>query len=306
MSEKYLIWHIEGGLGKNIIATSLVKDLKEKYKDRRLIVVCTFPNIFLNNPFIDKVYQLGNHPYFYENYILNKDTLIFRQEPYYQTDHILKKKHVIENWCDLLNIKFNDQQPLLYRNYSQNKVDNKWFRKKPILLLQTTGGSKTVPSPITGTQVNTAEYEWCRDLPVELAQSIVQKYSSKYHIIQLTKENGYYLEGVERFDNYISNSDLINLTSIAKQRILIDSSIQHIAAALKLPSIVFWIGTSPKVFGYDFHKNIKANEPILSNQLKDSYLFDYKFGVNSEECPYPNLESMFNVSQILNDLDKII
>ncbi len=29
MEEKYIVWHIEGGLGKNIAATSLLSSLKE-------------------------------------------------------------------------------------------------------------------------------------------------------------------------------------------------------------------------------------------------------------------------------------
>ena len=64
-NEKYVIWHIEGGLGKNVAATALVKDLKLKFSDRKLIVVSSFPDIFLNNPFVNKVYRLGSTPYFF-------------------------------------------------------------------------------------------------------------------------------------------------------------------------------------------------------------------------------------------------
>lgn len=307
MSKKYLVWHIEGGLGKNIVATSLIKDIKEYYKDRSIILVCTYPDVFLNNPFIDKVYKTGNHPYFYENYILNKDTLVFRHEPYYQTGHILKSKHLIESWCELLNIKYNNQLPTLYLNYSQNKLNYKWTRNKPILLLQTTGGSPVIPSPnFPNTEIPTSEYEWCRDLPIELAQIIVERYSAKYHIIQLSKINGYYLEGVERIDKHISNSDLVSLISMSKHRILIDSAPQHIAATLKLPSVVFWIGTSPIVFGYKSHKNIVAKSPQLSNQLINSYLFDYNFGANDQECPYSTIDNMFDMSKIIKELDIIL
>ena len=51
--EKYVIWHIQGGLGKNVAATALIKDLKEKYPDRKLIMVVSWPEIFLNNPYIE-------------------------------------------------------------------------------------------------------------------------------------------------------------------------------------------------------------------------------------------------------------
>ena len=101
--EKYLVWHIEGGLGKNIAATSLCQSIKETYPDRKLIMVVSYPEVFLNNPFIDRVYFINNRPYFYDNYIKDKDVLIFKQEPYNQTGHILKQKHLIESWCDMIN-----------------------------------------------------------------------------------------------------------------------------------------------------------------------------------------------------------
>ena len=67
--EKYLVWHIQGGLGKNIAATSLIKDIKNTYPDRKLIMVVSYPEIFLNNLYVDRVYQIGQTPYFYQDYI---------------------------------------------------------------------------------------------------------------------------------------------------------------------------------------------------------------------------------------------
>jgi ADP-heptose:LPS heptosyltransferase len=62
--DKYLVWHIEGGLGKNIAATSLISSIKKKYPDRKLIMVASYPEIFLNFPDIERVYPVGNTPYF--------------------------------------------------------------------------------------------------------------------------------------------------------------------------------------------------------------------------------------------------
>ena len=73
MEEKYLIWHVQGGIGKNVASTSLIPDLKKQYPGRKLIMVVSWPEVFLNHPYIDKVYSLGNHPYFYEKYIENKE-----------------------------------------------------------------------------------------------------------------------------------------------------------------------------------------------------------------------------------------
>ncbi len=64
--EKYFIWHIQGGLGKNIAGTALVKTIKQTYPDRKLIMVTSWPEVYLNNPDVDRVYQLGQSPYFYQ------------------------------------------------------------------------------------------------------------------------------------------------------------------------------------------------------------------------------------------------
>ena len=50
---KYIIWHVQGGLGKNVAATSLIPSLKEKYSDRKLVMVVSWPELFLQNKGID-------------------------------------------------------------------------------------------------------------------------------------------------------------------------------------------------------------------------------------------------------------
>lgn len=298
MKEKYVIWHIQGGLGKNIAATALISDVKKKYSDRKLIMVVSWPDVFLNHPDIDKVYPLGQHPHFYEAYIENKDVLVFMHEPYSQTGHITKQKHLLENWCDLLGIGFTNQQPRIVINYAQNKLVLNWKRPKPILLLQTTGGP-LFPQP---NQTLDTPYAWTRDIPIEISQSIVNQYSFKYHIIQITRNGGYNLQGVERIDNQISNIELFSLVAASQKRILIDSSLQHAAAAFGLPSTVFWIGTSPKVFGYNLHNNIVAKLPKKANQLINSYIFDFQFNNNINECPYMSINEMFNVKEVMKKL----
>jgi hypothetical protein len=99
----------------------------------------------------------------------------------------------------------------------------------------------------------------------------------------------------------MSNLNLFALLQNSSKRILIDSSLQHAAAALNLPSTVLWIGTSPTLFGYTQHQNIIASLPRRSNQLIDSSLFDYQFAHNEYQCPYMDVEEIFS-QEILNKL----
>ena len=288
--EKYFIWHIQGGMGKNIAGTSLVKSIKERYPDRKLIMVTSWPEVYLNNMDVDRVYQLGQSPYFYEDYIENKDVIISKHEPYHQTDHITKKKHLIHNWCDLMGLEYKSQIPVIIPNYPQGMLLGLWKRNKPIMVIQTSGG------PMDGQKYS---YSWTRDIPIEIAQQIVKKYQNDYHVIQITRTDGYPLDGVERMDSKMSNMELFSLMVASEKRVLIDSSLQHAAVALNKKSTVLWVGTSPKVFGYNLHTNIEAKLPQRANQLIGSYTFDYQFENNIHECPYMNVKDMFDINEIL-------
>ena len=291
--EKYFVWHVQGGLGKNVAATSLCKDIKDTYPDRKLIMVVSWPEVFLNHPNIDRVYALGQCPHFYDDYVHQKDTMIYRHEPYNQSGHIHRKTHLIHNWCDLLGIEYKEQTPKVIINYAQQQLVGIWNRDKPTMVLHTNGG------PIDGQKY---PYNWCRDIPPELAQAIVNKFHKTYHIFQVCRKDSVVLENVERVDQPLSNLELFSMLASSKKRVLIDSCLQHAAVAFRLPSTVLWVGTSPKVFGYRLHKNVVAKVPNKKNQLIGSYLFDYQFENNIHECPYIDMNEMFDVNHVLNSI----
>jgi hypothetical protein len=292
-SDKYLIWHIQGGLGKHIAATSLLKDLSFKYSDRKIILVVAYPELFIFNPFIYRVYSHNSISYFYDDYIKDKDTLVFMHEPYHQTGHINKQKHLIENWCDLLDIEYTSQVPDIHVNMAQRLSTNSWIREKPIMVIQTNGGDLNDSKP----------YSWTRDIPIEIATQLSHYFAQDYHIIQICKTNSQKIPGAEIVDYSLSNTELIALLINSTKRLLIDSCLQHAAAAFNLSSTVLWVGTSPKVFGYPLHANIQAFPPKHNIKLINSYLFDYSFDGIPHECPYNLVDEMFDPSAIIRALN---
>lgn len=291
--DKYLVFHIQGGLGKHIAATSLLKDLSLKYSDRKIILVVGYPEIFLNNPYVYRVYVHGSTPYFYDDYVKDKDTIVFMHEPYYQSGHISKQKHLIENWCDLLDLKYTRQTPEIYVNYSQRKFTNMWVRPKPIMVIQTNGGPLDAPNA----------YSWTRDIPYEVSLDLVNNFSQLYHIIQICTPNSEKLPNVEVVDYKLTNLELIALLVNSEKRVLIDSALQHAAAAFNLSSTVLWVGTSPKVFGYNMHANIEAKLPTEHLKLIDSYLFDYSFEGKHYECPFIKGVDIFDRGKVYRSLN---
>ena len=46
--DKHIIFHIEGGIGKNIMATAVAKAIKKAHPDRKLIVVSPWAAVWLS------------------------------------------------------------------------------------------------------------------------------------------------------------------------------------------------------------------------------------------------------------------
>lgn len=288
----YSIFHIEGGLGKHVAATAVAKCIKNNHPERKLIVVCAYPEVFLNLNFVDRVYRIGNTPYFYDDYIKGKGSLIFKHEPYFTSEHINKETPLIQNWCKLYNLEYRGESPELVFNIRQRQIGyRKWNRPRPIMVIHTNGGPlKDQPFP----------YSWTRDIPSNTAQDIVDAFSNQYHIIQVCRDQSQALRGTEVVTESMSNMELFALLLGSAKRVLIDSCLQHAAAAIGAPSTVLWIGTSPTIFGYEMHNNIVAKLPE-EVKLPDSYLFDYNFHGMLHECPLLDL-NIFDTQDIINSI----
>jgi len=143
-------------------------------------------------------------------------------------------------------------------------------------------------------------------MPVEIGQEIVNHYKKDYHIFQLTKLNSPKLKDTEHvFATQGQTLSLMEYFSIilhSEKRVLIDSCVQHACAALDKKSTVLWNGTSPNVFGYDLHDNIKTDVPY-DFKLPGSYLFDFDFNGNEVEYPFADDVQPFDIDKIIESVD---
>lgn len=297
--KKYSIFQIQGGLGKHIAATAVAQVIKKAHPDRELIVVCAWPELWASLPFVYRVFPLGNTQYFYEEYIDGKDSLIFANEPYFTTTHINKTHKLVESWCMMYGLKYDGEQPMLRINPEQKKAIRNFyepkFEGKPFLLLHTNGGLFTNERP----------YSWARDMPFDVASKVAQHFKRSHFIMQLTRPASPKIPDVFVRNEQLSNTELCGLVELTDKRLLIDSSLQHAAAAYNLPSTVLWNATSSVIFGHNLHDNIQA-KPKPTRSLPGSYLFDYQFDANENEFPYEeeDLKDLYNIDQIIASLEK--
>jgi hypothetical protein len=296
--KKYCIFQVQGGLGKHIAATAVAQVIKRTHPDRQLIVVCAWPELWANLPFVHRVFPLGNTSYFYSEYVDGKDSLFFIQEPYFTTTHINKTHRLVESWCMAYGLEYQGEQPVLKINFEQKKAIRNFyepkFEGKPFLLLHTNGGLFTNERPFC----------WSRDMPIEIAQRVANHFKKSHFIMQITRPSSPQVEGAFVRNEQLSNTELCGLVELTDKRLLIDSSLQHAAAAFGLPSTVLWNATSSVIFGHSLHDNIQAKEKPQKS-LPGSYLFDYQFDANENEFPYEDddLGDLYNIDQIIASLE---
>tara|TARA_B100000945_G_scaffold317574_1_gene320680 strand:- start:506 stop:1408 length:903 start_codon:yes stop_codon:yes gene_type:complete len=297
--KKYCLFHLQGGFGKHIAATAVAKCIKNNFPDRKLIITGVWTEIYMNLPYVDRVYQYGNTSYYYQTYVDDMDSLLFANEPYFTTDHMNKTLPLVQSWSKMYGLKYDGEMPDVKFNPLQKKTAKEFWpgraNGKPIMVIQTNGGMFNEQRP----------YLWARDMPVALAQKLVDHYADDYHIFQVTRPSCEILDGVEAIKDPMSNMELLSILLNSDKRILIDSCMQHGAAALNLPSVVLWNGTSPKVFGWDMHTNIPASKPA-DFKLPNSVLFDFDFMGREAEYPYVDEDDeIFDFDKIVEAVDEL-
>jgi hypothetical protein len=139
-----------------------------------------------------------------------------------------------------------------------------------------------------------------------VARKVAKHFKQKgMFVMQITKPSSPKIDDVFVRHEQLSNTELCGLVELSSKRLLIDSSLQHTAAAFSLPSTVTWNATSSTIFGHKLHDNLQA-KPKPQKSLPGQFLFDFQFDGNPEEMPYEeeDLKDLYNVDQIIDSLEK--
>ena len=286
-----VIFSIEGGIGKSIMATAVLKAIKKQYKKANIIVVTGYPDVFIANPNVNKVLKFEQLSGIYEQNIMNKECKVFVSDPYHTSDFITESKHLIQIWCEMFGLQYDGEMPELFLLKAEKEYFEPFYKlDKPILAIQPNGGAINQP----------LKYSWTRDIPAPIVEEVIECYKNDYAILHIKREDQLiYPNTLQALDSFRS---IMVALSLSQKRLLIDSSAMHIATALNLPSTVAWIGTNPKVFGYDMHKNIVANEPTRQVDLNHSNYQKYLLFQDISTIPYNDLNEVFDKKLIINSL----
>ena len=291
--DKFVVLHSEGGHGKQVIATAVCRAIKKKYPDRKLIVVTAWDGPFFYNPDVWRFYNFGQMQYFFDDYI-NADTKIFRQEVYHTEDHILQRKHLVDSWCNMYGIKSDGVKPKIILNPRELEIARDKIKpdNRPIMLLQTHGGN-------AGQQYS--KKSWFRDIPIEIAQKLVNYFSKSYRILHIRTPDQPALNGTELLN--LPFRELYAVFPLSTKRLFIDSFAQHVATALDLQSTVVWIGNKPEVFGYKENINVVPGMEHVREINKFSYLDQFDISGQIQQFPYDTV-NMLDINKIIEAVNK--
>ena len=287
---KNIIFQVNGGVGKSIMATAVCRAIKKAYPDHNLIVLSGYPEVFIGNPNVHRFYRIGMAPYFYEDFVKGDDTIFMVDEPYISNGYLKKNMHLTEAWCENLGVKFDGVKPDLYLNPLEvTKTKFQAPNNKPVLIFQPFGGGH-----------KELQYSWNRDIPPHQAQAIANVLSQKYHILQICREDQIKLQNVQHI--HAPFRDLFGLILNSQARLGIDSFMQHAAAAFGQASSICWVTNKPVVFGYKNNKNISPDpklKTLISMPLVDGYLEEHDFsGQRMHDYPYATPD-VFDLNEII-------
>jgi len=282
-----IIFLILGGIGKHIAATAVIKAIHRAFPSKKIVVICYYTEIFQNNPYAYKVHKINLIKNVYDTYIKNNDILYFSEEVYSSTEFLIEDKHLIQAWCECIGIKYNNELPEIYFSQEELKCINKFQKNKPILVLQTKA-------------TNSKEYNWTTDIPHEVVQGVIDHFYHEYDIYHIHNK------AQKGFNNSCAVTtsnirELLFLIKISDKRLGVNSFMQHAAAALNLPSLIYWVFTPCKKYGYSIHNNIEPKD----------YNFEYykNFEFFNGHVGYPdisncnlNLDILFLKEKIINNL----
>lgn len=280
-----LVLHINGGLGKCIMATTVIKNYKLQFPKAKVVVVSGYPEVFLHNPDVYRNFKFET-PYLWVDYYGNPDWKVFAQDPYLEPAWIKNNpKHLTQIWTEMLGAAYKQKTPLLY--FSSAEVDELQRMiqvDKPLIVVQSTGGS--IPSARS----------WTRNPPHDEFEAYLAKHLDKNYILHVCLPDTPVLQNVNQRVENMDRRKAMALFYYANEVVGIDSYSLHARAAnpdAGASTFFFPLAETVERLAYPGTKQKyktprKEVQDMLRNH-QDYYATVFKLGIEdvSENCPIP-------------------
>lgn len=247
------LYKIDGGIGKNIAFTGLIKELVER--DGNICIESAYPEVFFGIPGVMMTYNstdAKDHKKFYGHF-----DNVFAWDPY--IGNMWKGDvHMVDAWAKMFNLPdrpLSERMPKMYVDISaeEKAAIDKELGDEPFYVIQITGGQ----SPYDIKDVNNLpgyERNHMRQgrnmLLIDPLFKALTKEFDTHNMVQFGLPNEPKLKDAKQLAlNYIQ---WLYVLSKADFFVGIDSMMQHYMAGLKKPGIVFWDMNTPEQFGWEY------------------------------------------------------
>lgn len=276
MSKKCLI-NVEGGLGKNVMLTSILAEFKEAKGYDEIYVISPYHDVFKACSVVTDAFPPMQGT-LYQELVLDEDCDVYWKEPYSNQKFIKKQCHLFDAWAEEFDFvlghsadtyvpqldKIEDEYPAV--KSAAERYLNEWNHN--FCIVQFNGGQSPL-GPMKDQNGNPIQYN-------AQMEAIKRNYFKGEQIVKLLKEkypgttivhfalpNEPTIEGTVKIEVPYLTYHL--LAKEAKAIVCTDSSLQHLATGVNDNVTVIWGETRPEHFGYHCNNNVCAQH-VLNSQ----------------------------------------
>lgn len=303
-----ILFRTDGGLGKQLMATVVAKQIKDKFPSLPLHVQTSFPSAFGNLKFVDRIYGGLPSPDFYE---LHRDFDIMHTEAYTDFQYRMGNQHLVDVWCRKLNLDLPQSKiPIIKLRQSEINTADAFFQnlridpKIPVVAFQYVGGT---PYTEQNSALDPTRVKQTRDLPFDTAVRLVKLLSEKgIMVLQIGLQTEKAIPGAIQLPHNLNNGKFLNprylmaILNKCQGGLFIDSSAMHIFAGLgKQNAVVLWGGTRPTNLGYSVNCNMSGKCEFIGCNRPETYLLDVSGDGMLWECPYEKRCMDFKAEEVV-------
>ena len=266
---------VEGGLGKNVMFTAMLKELAKKYE--KIYVLSPYFDVFKACPYVTDAFPMGQVSTLYQQLCLSDDCDVLWKEPYTNQKFIKKQVHLFDAWAEELGItlsqKAMDMVPEISKYTelplvkTQTEELLKQLNGQKFILIQLCGGQSPLAPQLDkdGKLIPYNDHNEGLKRNYYRGQELVEKKKKTYpehRILHFALPNEPSYEGADKVQApYLVFHELCKH---ADKVVCTDSSLQHLATGVCKDVTVIWGETRPEHFGYSCNKNICAKNVMNS------------------------------------------
>ena len=275
---KRCLINVEGGLGKNVMLTAILAELKEKGGYDEMYVISPYNDVFKACPAVTDSFVPGASA-LYQELVLDPDCDVLWKEPYSNGRFIKKQCHLFDAWMEefgyTLDKAGDEYVPDLSNTakafpaiavLAEGKKEE-WRRN--YCIVQFTGGQSPL-TPLIDQNGNQIPYQNAQEAikrNYHAGQQVIdllrKKWGPDTTIVHFALSNEPFFSDTVRVEIPYLTYHL--LASEAKEIVCIDSSLQHLATGVSNNVTVVWGETRPEHFGYACNRNVCAQH-VLNSQ----------------------------------------